>query len=455
MNVRRILAIAALTVRDAIRSRLLVALTALLLLGLCSLPALIQGDGSLPDRIEIVIRYAIGFAAAVLALTTLWTACGGIAREIEDRRLYLVVSKPVHRYEIWLGKWVAIMGLNAALLALTGLLLAGMLAWALRPSAAEARERQQVSGQLLTARVETPARPPRTDFESLVRRRAESLACSNGAPSGTDIADAIERVRREMTRRAFSVVPSGSTTLAFTPPPGRLPEQPLTIAFKPESSRPNRGCFVVKWLFGGAPDGVQTTNYPGVPWRQTIAPGAVPPGATLTVTLVRQPDENPGALLLAPDGSPPSLLVATGTFGPNLIRALTILWCRLAFLAALGLSAGCLLSMPVAVCVAGFILVLLASAGYVRTVTATGVFYVPHEGSLPERTWVDATVLHLFKVINVVTRPLAELDPLPLIAEGRRVGWAMTARAILILAGLYTGVAAAAGVALFRRRELG
>jgi hypothetical protein len=427
---------------------------ALLVLGLGSLPVVIQGDGALFGRVQVLIRYSLGFAAAVLALTTLWAACGGIAREIEDRRLFLVVAKPVHRHEIWFGKWAAIMALNTVLLLLVGGILAGMLAWALRPGAGNAAERQRAREHLLLARVEVPASPARDGFESMVRRQTATLLSAK-ADSPADESRLAAGVRRDLTRRVLAVAPTGSVTMTFRMPARRLTEEPVVFSCRPETSRADRGFVVVRWDTDGAASPAWTTNYPAVPWQQVIPAGGSRTDDATTLTLTREPDQNTGALLLAPDGVPPVLLVPTGTFGPNLLRTLAIIWCRLAFLAALGLAAGSLLSMPVAVCATFFAVVLLSSSGYVRTVAVTGVFYVPHDGDLPEPTWVDAATLRLFKAMDVMTRPLAELDPLPLIGEGRRVAWGMLGRAFAILACLYTGIAALVGIALFRRRELG
>jgi hypothetical protein len=139
----------------------------------------------------------------------------------------------------------------------------------------------------------------------------------------------------------------------------------------------------------------------------------------------------------------------------NLARGLLVVLCRLSFLAALGLTAGCLLSMPVAVFVAFLAIVLLASSGYVATVSHTGVFYVPHEGPQPGQTWVNTLVLRLFKGFNTITEPVLQFDPVPLLAEGRLISWAVTGKALLVLGGLYTSLIGAVGMLLFRRRELG
>ena len=457
MNRNRIAAIASLTVRDAIRSRLLIALVAILLLGLTGLPALIQGDGTLLGRLQIILRYALGFAVTILSLVTLWAGCGGVAREIEDRRIYLIVAKPVHRHEIWLGKWVAIVGLDAVLLTLVGLVIAGMLAWTVSTAPDTPSERDHAVAQLLLARDSVLAEPPSADFEASVRQEVETVVKSQKTPAELNLSTIAADVRRNRLRSALTIPPGKSLALTFVTPPNRLPGQELVLSFTAASSRPERAWMVISWQFGQGAQAsfMQTTNYPGVPWKQRIPAVAVASNNTLVIVLSRQSGPDPAVLLLAPDGQAPELLVPVGHFGMNLARALLIAWCRLAFLAALGLSVGCLLSMPVAVCVAFFVMVLLTSSGYVENVAVTGVFYVAEEGPPPGQGWVDDAVLHMFKAVNVVTAPIVELDPIPLIAEGRRVSWGMAGQAVALLAGLYVIVTALAGMALFWRRELG
>ena len=457
MNVYRISAIASVTFRDAIRSRLLASLMLFLVLGLVALPILIQGDGTMPGRIEITIRYALGFALLILSVATLWTACGGMAREIEDKRFHLIASKPIHRYEIWVGKWLAIVTLNGGLLVVVGLTLSGMLTWTLRNSCASVSGINDEICQLLLARRAVLAQTDQKDFETRIERETKAILESGKIPDNMTPAELTVQVRRHLIRMAFSIPPKGSTTLAFSLPADRLPHCDATLILRSAASRPERSPLTIQWQLGHDEHQVllQTTNYPGTLWKQSIPAAVLSSDQPLKLTLRREKDTDPATLILAPDGHPPELLVPVGHFSMNLMRALLVILCRLAFLAALGLTAGSLLSMPVAVFVSFFVIILLASSGYVETVTHTGAFYIAHEGPQPESTWLDSGVLRMFKGLNTIIGPVQHLNPVPLLAEGRLVAWSMVGRAFLILGLLYTGIIASAGMVLFRKRELG
>ena len=458
MNVYRIAAIASVTFRDAIRSRFLASLVLFLVIGLVALPILIQGDGSLPSRIEITIRYALGFGLIILSVATLWTACGGMAREIEDRRFYLIVTKPVHRHEIWLGKWLAIVVLNGGLLILVGLTLSGMLTWTLRARLTGGTENGggEISQGLL-ARKSILAQMNQEGFEARVIRETKAIIDARGAPDNMGPDELAAQVRRHLRRVAYSIPPQGRITLTFPLPADRLPHRTATLILRSASSRPEQTPLVIHWQLrqGENQVEIQTTNYPGAPWQQTIPAAVLSANQPLMLTLQRENDTDRATLILAPDGNPPELLVPVGEFGMNLTRSLLVILCRLAFLAALGLTAGCLLSMPVAVFVSFFAIVLLASSGYVGTVAHNGAFYIAHEGPQPELTWLDGMVIKMFKGFNTITDPVQQLDPVPLMAEGRLVAWSMVGQAFLLLGLLYTGIIALAGMALFRKRELG
>src|SRR5512140_678895 len=115
-----LLAIAWLTWKAAFRFRLFLVVAALLLGSVVGLPVLIKDDGTARGFTQILLTYTLSTITALLGLSTLWLACGTLARDIEECQMQMVAVKPIARWQIWLGKWLGIMSLNAALLALSG-----------------------------------------------------------------------------------------------------------------------------------------------------------------------------------------------------------------------------------------------------------------------------------------------------------------------------------------------
>lgn len=451
MTIIRTLAISWLTVRDAVRSRLLVSLAIFLILGLLGLPRLIVADNGLAAQIQVLLKYSLTFVLAMLSGVTLWAACGGVSSELQDRRLYLVLTKPVHRYELWVGKWLGIVALNATLLLMTGLILSLMVWHTLRRSPDPENVTHQVRQQFLVAH--TPLVPTSPDLTERARLEADRLMKRGQIPAGVNPAIIQAELIKEWKAARFRIPPGGATTFSYHTPPQMIPDQDLILEYQLESTRPERTAIAAEWTIGGMR--LSVTNYPGVPSRLIIPARATNGADTLPLQYRRLDTGSPATLMLAQGEREPELLVPAGNWLINLSRGLIMMLCRLAFLAALGLTAGCLLSMPVAVFVAFFIMVLLASSGYVESVATSGVFYVPHEGPAAEQTVVDAAILKLFRFFNGITRPLQKLDPVGLISEGRTVEGLLVGQAVGVLIGLYSLATAVIGVSLFNRRELG
>ena len=135
---QQILAIAWLTWKAALRFRLFLVIAVLLLASVVGLPLLIKDDGTARGFTQILLTYTLSVITGLLGLSTLWLSCGTLARDIEECQMQVVATKPIARWQIWLGKWLGIVSLNAALLALSGACVYGLLQWrAARLPAAE------------------------------------------------------------------------------------------------------------------------------------------------------------------------------------------------------------------------------------------------------------------------------------------------------------------------------
>src|SRR5881392_3541079 len=125
----RLLAITALTWKAAFRFRLFWVLAGLLLGSVVALPVLLKDDGTARGFIQIMLTYTLSVITTLLGFSTLWLGCGTLARDIEECQMQIVAVKPIARWQIWLGKWIGLMSLNAGLLALSGGSVYGLLQW--------------------------------------------------------------------------------------------------------------------------------------------------------------------------------------------------------------------------------------------------------------------------------------------------------------------------------------
>src|ERR1700678_2694343 len=149
-SMQRILAIAWLTWKAALRFRLFLVIAALLVLAVVGLPLVIKDDGTARGFTQIILTYTLSAITALLGLSTLWLSCGTLARDIEECQIQVVATKPIARWQIWLGKWVGIASLNAVLLALAAVCIYGLLQW--RATTLSPAEQKQLRDELLVAR---------------------------------------------------------------------------------------------------------------------------------------------------------------------------------------------------------------------------------------------------------------------------------------------------------------
>ena len=98
----RIAALAALTLREAIRSRILLGMTTLMCLfavGSLMWPADIDGD-----RVILVQRFCYGALTFLGIISATFLAGTSLPREISTKRIYSIATKPVSRFELLTGK---------------------------------------------------------------------------------------------------------------------------------------------------------------------------------------------------------------------------------------------------------------------------------------------------------------------------------------------------------------
>tara|TARA_B100000959_G_scaffold220006_1_gene232445 strand:- start:1746 stop:3488 length:1743 start_codon:yes stop_codon:yes gene_type:complete len=126
MGFKPLLAVAFLTWKASIRYRFFWVMLGLLLLAVGGMPLIVKDDGSAAGMTQILITYTLAMITAIMGAATLWISAGSLANEIENHQLQMVATKPISRWQIWLGKWVGVMSMNFVLLLFAGGVVYGM-----------------------------------------------------------------------------------------------------------------------------------------------------------------------------------------------------------------------------------------------------------------------------------------------------------------------------------------
>ena len=357
-------AIALQALRLTFRSRIVLVLALLLGAAICLLPATIRSDGTPAGLIHLHLAYTLGSASFLLTLATLWAGCAAIAQEADDKTLQLLLAKPVPRTHVWLGKWLALLLLNALLLALAGSTSALTLRYKLRHGGFAPEDLAQAHATTLTALATTTA--PLPDITADVEAEYTHLRARRALPPDAPPAVVRDSIRRTRLAQLYSL-PAGTTRSWSFPQPPAATRQ--LVQFSCDSSIPGaveiQG--TVRLHSGDYTASRDFSAMAGTP--QTIIFDNVPAAAVITVDVVNRAPAN--STLFFEPAAGLTLRTPVGAFAGNYLRALALLFLRLALFAAIGVTLGTLFSLPVASFLALVLILVLQLSGFVSSAAQT------------------------------------------------------------------------------------
>jgi hypothetical protein len=350
------------TIRQALRMKVAAVFIVLLLVLLPAMGLTATGDATLKGRLQTFVSYGLSLTSLLLSLLTIIVSIYAITSDIEQRQIYTVVTKPIRRYQIILGKVLGVIVLDIALLSLFAGIVYGVTSLIPRFVNATEEERQDARNEFYTARASLV--PPVIDVQKEVDATYRKLT--------KDELDAIypkmsrEEILRQLTnrkrleKRAATV--GQMLVWEFHNVKPMDPNQSLFIRFKYDVSvTPPDEQVYGDWRIGDQrqlQQGVQTQRQTPI-WRQTRkdivrkfheveAPASVvAKDGYLAVGFYNPPLNETAVLFPIEDGL--EVLYKADTFTANFVRAALLILCRLVFLACLGALAASFLSFPVAI----------------------------------------------------------------------------------------------------------
>src|SRR5688500_2926657 len=167
---KRVWAISSVCWSESIRRRVLW-ITPLAILGVIIVSQLQRPLDEL-DAVRQTTKFSLFATGLLVALSTIILACTNLPREIDNRVIFTVVTKPTTRFEIVLGKVIGFAKVSLAILLIMGIFTYGYLsfrAWSMRRDIAQRLEEDTVpaasvatleyyrdAGLLTAKRLETP-----------------------------------------------------------------------------------------------------------------------------------------------------------------------------------------------------------------------------------------------------------------------------------------------------------
>ncbi len=450
-------AIAFVTLKAAYRFRLVNVLAALLIGVVVVLPSIIRDDGTARGFTQIIITYTLSAITGLLGMTTLWLACGTLAREIEECQIQVLAVKPVPRWKIWLGKWLGIMLLNSLLIGVAGAGVYGLLHK--KSSSLPPEEQAILRNEVLVARAGVREEVPdiEKDVEVLLKERLKDAAVAS-----MDRNFVRNQLREQLKARQQLV------------PPGFARRWTIKLGLAKDFVRDQQ--LYVRVKFFVPPDQASTLNPKSYEGMWEIGPPDTQKRARKQVSLAADSFhefpipanlyDKDGVLtidyqnhsetaILFPLEEGIEVLYPESGFTVNFIRGLCVILCWLGLLAALGLTAASFLSFPVAAFLSVGVLIILFSGGTISSVVRDGTIVgLSDEGGPVERSPLDVVAVPMFKGLLHVIQLVQSVSPIDSLSSGRSITWLQLGGAFSQIVLLFGGGLAALGISIFNRREL-
>jgi len=492
-----VVGIARTTLDEAVRMKAPLALIGLLIALLPALPLMIPEDDQLRYRLQTYLAWSMFVTSVCLSLMTIFLAVGTVTSEIQQRRIFLTLTKPVGRGQYIAGKWLGISLLNAVLVAVAGL---GIYVFTVSLGAQVQRDAKNqfdalaVREQVLVARQTVKPTPAGgAGLSGMFNQRLEKLRQEDPATYGSpgDPADALSdelrgKIEAQVVQTWYTIGPQRRAVYRFAGLDA-VPQsvRSVQLRFKPKAAGAVDDGFVrFAVVLNGRPYlNPYDDEYAGRPvfkyaeGKHHVLPiprEAIGPDGVIEVELFNVPlpsgQLQPSITFNPKDGL--EMLYRVDSFEMNLMRSMWVLWLRLVLLSMLGIAAGTFLGFPVACLVA--LLFYLAAAGHGYITESISYYSAFPKADLPlwdrirgipmvvAGKWGAGEYWDGIKVIIrmigsgflMLVPSFAEHNPAPLLADGRNVSWRQVGDATLWVGLIWTGVLAVVAFVLFKTREI-
>ena len=464
-------AIVKLTFRHAVRSHIFQLLFGVLLLCVALIPTTIT-NSTAADFLKSSIFYSLWIVSAVLGLSSIWLGCFIMTCDIDSYQLHMVVSKPVSRITVWLGKWTGVCLVNLLLLAAASTAVYFIILYRFNNLEFPPGEKERMRAEVLVGR--RAFRADRPDYSEaineLVRQKIKRLT-SQGRTVDTQMQEKlIKDSQLEVVSRDSEAKVGVVKSWRFSNIPGNTGKS-LFLRYRPyinkvasEDQRPAH----LLWSVGiprerkapaqagplaqqnaktydlylypldDKPDQVMT----GVFHEKELKPEwkVVSSDGYVFMTVVNL-DRLGGTMFFQPADGPKLLVPATG-FAGNYARAVLVIGMELMLLAALSCAfAGCL-SMPVAIFMVLSYLLFGAFSVYMVNLEYLAGF-------------ADRFGQFVGKVLLWVVIPLQRFDVSSVVSDGVLVEWAFIGSLFFHMIVLKALPLVLLGIYFYNKRELG
>jgi hypothetical protein len=480
-------AVARKLIIEAMHRKVVIVLLVFFIVLTLSLPFILKTEGSLKSQTQLLFLYSLTLGLTLLCVLAIFVSSASICAEVEHKHVQVTDTKPLARWQFLLGKWFGVVVMCSAILSVMAVAAAVItLRFVHKPDVTRMLQREAANAmanynavfdEVLVAR--RPLTPPvprqaieraEQHWQDLVRNHPDQL------PQGEHRR---ERYRDQILRGAmteyYTVVSGDSIVMEID---GLRPgdEGNLFVRWFALASKPGDELLGTWVVFkrelavdekGGAvldDKGNQTFRYVpvyvvqppvgGYAWAVTtkhefqMPAKLVPPDGRL---FFQYENLNPQSAAMFGYETPLQVLQEQGSFWPNYYRALLVLLCHVALLAALGVMAGAVFSFPVASLTVAFIFIVGLIGPWF------GTLLEPLSPAADVPFWTDLLLTAWRRAMGgflAVMPHFGRYNPLGDLTDGVTVPWSFVAAAGAVMVFIKGAAATLVGMYFYARREL-
>lgn len=442
----KIIAVARNTISSAIRLK---AATVFILLIFSLLPVMsiiITGDGTLKGKLQTFISYSTGLTSFLLCIFTIVVASHSLSYDIKRYLLFTVVTKPLKRYELFLGKILGVVILDLFLLIIFASLIYALTFGIIKYSKSSEGEIEKVKNELLTARASVQPKP--LDIARIVDENWQQAKQEQERFKELNPIEVKQVLANELHLQSRSVPPGARRRWQFEGiTPGSADK--IFVQYKYEASiTPPDSMIIGYWVIGdirpmdlGQPvDIYDVARKDKIKTVYEISVGADKAAIDGHLDVIFENYYGNNTTVIFPDDGI-KVLYRAGSFLSNFIRANMLIFCKLIFLAVLGISLSAWLSFPVVMLISFAVFFIGTISGFI--IDSFG--YVEGAGIV-------------FKFIGSVIYLLPRFDgkysPVNYLVNADLISLNFLGYVSLMQVAVQSGLAAVLGILIFNKREI-
>jgi hypothetical protein len=450
-------AVAINTVKQALRMKVAIIFTLILLVLLPVMGSAMTGDGTIKGRIQSFICYGLSLATFLLCMLTIIVTIYSVTVDVQKKYIYTVITKPIRRFQFLLGKLLGVMLLDVLLLAVFSTIIYFIAVNIAPYHKADEAELKKLNDELFTARaaLKAPEVDVKNDVEKLYKKLERNAQLPEEVVAGSIVREKYKKaLEAQFKLRQRAAVPGRELVFEYQHIKPLKKQDRLFVRFKYEVSVNPPDLHVYSlWIVGDLRQFqyAQKSKTPFYSFERKdlirtfyeieVPADAVADDGYLGVAFLNMPNLN-DTVVIFPQDDGLEVLYKADNFTANFIRAVLLILLRLLFLTSLGLLASAYLSFPVAVLMCLVVFFTGMISGYV----------------FESFEFMDENLTNIY---SYTIKPLVQLlpqfdkfNPTSFLVSARLLSWSVLARVAVVMVGIKAAILLLLAMFIFSKREV-